>query len=112
MVGIIYKYCIGVRNIKPRFYNGCCNQNIIVALNKVEHYILNCFTIHFAMNNSRFDIWTNTLDLCLQLPDVFNPVMNYKYLAVPGYLIFNPLPYYILIEPVKLRNNWHPVGRR
>ncbi len=112
MVGIIYKDCICIGNVEPRFNYCGSNKDIIIALDKIKHHIFNIPAIHFTMNNCSFYIGTDAADLCLHFLYIFNPVMNKKYLPVAGYFIFNSFLDDLLIEAVQFCDNGHPVRRR
>ena len=64
------------------------------------------------MNNCRPDIGTDPAYLGLQLLNVLNPVVYEENLSVTADLIFDSFLYNILVEPVYLSYDGHPVRRR
>jgi hypothetical protein len=54
-----------------------------VALNEVEHNILNLITLHLPVYNACFNIRTYSAYGRLDIFDVINTVMNKEDLAVP-----------------------------
>src|SRR5512133_2140606 len=112
MMGIVYEYGIGIRDIQPRFYYCCCNEHVIIALDKIEHHILHFLPLHLAVYNGRFYMRADSPDMILNLPDILNPVMDEEYLAIPGNLIFDAFLDDLFVIAIKLRYYGHPVRRR
>ena len=56
VLGIVDKNCIGIRHIQSALYDSGGDQDVIIAIDKGKHHLLQVLTIHLPMANTNTGI--------------------------------------------------------